>query len=337
MSKAIQVIGTQRSGSNLLRLILNQFEEISAPHPPHILKTFIPLIDYYGNLSSDINFLQLIKDVCEFIDNNPVSWINVNLQPDEIKRRCKERNLFEIFRVVYEMKAESDGAEIWCCKSTFNAYYIDDLEKHNLKLRYIYLYRDGRDVAASFRKTIVGPKHIYHLANTWRKDQKAAQNVLKVVGPERFFPLKYEDLITDPETVLEQLSSDLGLEYNQNIMSFYNSQESINTAIAGQMWENLSKPIIRDHFGLYKQELSETDIRLFDKIAGEELIHLGYNNVAAPGGDLDFSRDQIIEFNRLNEEMKMQVISKASPEELNRRSKQESVLEKINQRFIKTV
>ena len=41
--KFFQFIGTQRSGSNLLRLMLNQLEGIYAPHPPHILKTFYPL------------------------------------------------------------------------------------------------------------------------------------------------------------------------------------------------------------------------------------------------------------------------------------------------------
>jgi hypothetical protein len=46
----IQFIGTQRSGSNLLRVMLNQLPEISAPHPPHILKTFFPLLPLYGNI-----------------------------------------------------------------------------------------------------------------------------------------------------------------------------------------------------------------------------------------------------------------------------------------------
>ena len=38
--KFFQLIGTQRSGSNLFRLMLNEFDEVFAPHPPHILETF---------------------------------------------------------------------------------------------------------------------------------------------------------------------------------------------------------------------------------------------------------------------------------------------------------
>ena len=46
------MIGTQRSGSNLLRLMLNQQPAIASPHPPHILERFMPLLPLYGNLDT---------------------------------------------------------------------------------------------------------------------------------------------------------------------------------------------------------------------------------------------------------------------------------------------
>ena len=54
------MIGTQRSGSNLLRLMINQTPSIAAPHPPHILERFNPLLPAYGDLSIESNFLRLI-------------------------------------------------------------------------------------------------------------------------------------------------------------------------------------------------------------------------------------------------------------------------------------
>ncbi len=335
MNKAIQFIGTQRSGSNLLRLILNQFEQVSAPHPPHILKTFIPLIDYYGNLDDRDNFETLVSDICEYVNYNPVSWSNVVYTTDKVLMRCNRSNIFEIFKVIYEIKAESDHASIWCCKSTFNANYVTDLEKHDIKPIYIYLYRDGRDVAASFRKAIIGPKHIYHIANEWKSDQQAARDVLNIVGEARVVSVKYEQLIKEPELVLSELSEKLGLKYNPKIMSFYNSAESFNTASAGKMWENLTKPIIRDHYGMYKDELSDEDILLFDRIAGDELYNLDYNNISTDrsNGTPFFTRDQISEFNKSNDEMKLKARNSASDEELERRSKQEDVLRNIKERL----
>lgn len=55
----IQMIGTQRSGSNLLRLLLNQYTEIVAPHPPHILQRFYPLLPAYGDLLVAENMAKL--------------------------------------------------------------------------------------------------------------------------------------------------------------------------------------------------------------------------------------------------------------------------------------
>ena len=318
-----------------MRLILNQFREISAPHPPHILKTFIPLLDQYQNLKSRDNFEFLVKDVCEYVNENPVPWSNIKLQTREVTRKCNKPDLFEIFRAVYELKAENDDADIWCCKSTFNAEFAYDLEAHGIKPIYVYLYRDGRDVAASFRKTIVGPKHIYHIAKEWKRDQEMAKDVLKLVGKERFFSVKYEQLITDPEKALFGLCQKIGVKFDPKVETYYNSEESMNTARAGKMWENLTKPIMRGHYGLYKKELAEEDIRLFERLAGEVLVDLGYNNVEISGADCnqEFTSDQLQAFDRINEEMKVSVIGKAQPEELKRRAGQEAVIEKIKRRF----
>ena len=49
----VMMIGTQRSGSNLLRLMLNQLPDIASPHPPHILERLGPLEADYGDLSDD--------------------------------------------------------------------------------------------------------------------------------------------------------------------------------------------------------------------------------------------------------------------------------------------
>ncbi len=330
---SIQIIGTQRSGSNLLRLILNQFEQVSAPHPPHILKTFVPLITFYGNLENEQNFMQLVSDVTDLLNTNPVSW-GIEMQADDIRKACKAKNIYEVLNAVYRIKARLDNADIWCCKSMHNAYYIADMERHGFKPFYIYLYRDGRDVAASFRKAIVGPKHIYHIAHKWKNEQLKARQVLDKVGESRFFSVKYEQLLKDPEQVLHTLSDKLNLPYSPEIMAYYNSKESINTASSGQMWENLTKPIIRDHYGMYVNELSDNDVMLFDLIAGSVLKDLNYNNIHLQQHlNGAFTTEQVREFDRVNEEMVRKVRKNASPSDLKRRSRQEELIRNIKERL----
>lgn len=57
---------------NLLRVMLDGIREIAAPHPPHILQRFLPLLPKYGDLTDQSNFYRLAQDVCELVTVNPV-------------------------------------------------------------------------------------------------------------------------------------------------------------------------------------------------------------------------------------------------------------------------
>ena len=70
----IFIIGTERSGSNLLRLILNAHSEIAVPHPPHVMSYFGPLEKYYGDLSRESNFRRLAKDVIVHLRSHIHPW-----------------------------------------------------------------------------------------------------------------------------------------------------------------------------------------------------------------------------------------------------------------------
>lgn len=296
----IQVIGTQRSGTNLLRLILNQFKEICAPHPPHILKTFIPILKHYGDLEKEYNFKKLIGDVCLWIASNPVPW-NVQLDVEDIFNRCKERSIYDIFNVVYELKRSSEGASIWCCKSTFNVHYFDAMELHNIRPFYIHLYRDGRDVALSFQKAIVGPKHIYHIAQDWVQDQLAAEHVRQSLDQGRFMTISYEDLIHSPRKVVLNICDRLDLSFNEGLLHYYDSKESSLTANAGEMWENVSKPIINNNSGKYLSQMSIPERDVFERVAGSMLQKLNYklsNPRNLDGGN--YSPDEVDQFNLEN-------------------------------------
>ena len=50
-SQVFFMIGCQRSGSNWLRTMLGEREDLIAPHPPHIMRDFMPRLGRYGDLS----------------------------------------------------------------------------------------------------------------------------------------------------------------------------------------------------------------------------------------------------------------------------------------------
>lgn len=328
---AVQMIGTQRSGSNLLRLMLNQLQEVSAPHPPHILERFIPLLPAYGDLSDQENFSLLVHDVCSLVAYNPVQWKHINLKENEIIKRCSTHSLAGIVKVIYEMNAENEGAYIWMCKSLGNIHFTDLLEEE-IKPIYIFLYRDGRDVASSFKKAIIGEKHIYHIARQWQQEQDLCVRLYEQLGNKRVIKVCYENLISQPEKGLIKICEFIGAKYNSACLEYYKSAEAKNTASSGKMWQNVERKIIATNFNNYKKDLSSDEIMLFEKIAGTTLQTLNYRLDFSSQSNKEFSSVELKMYDELNTLLK-QKAKQQKPRDTEKRMLQEALINNIRKRL----
>ncbi|MEO9804165.1 MAG: sulfotransferase [Reichenbachiella sp.] len=328
----IQIIGTQRSGSNLLRLMLNELDDVSAPHPPHILKTFVPLLSRYEDISADVNFQQLISDVCQLIQTNPVVWEKIELDEERIYQQCENRTLVEVFRVVYELMAEANGATHWCCKSMGNVKFTDELESSGMQPMYIRLVRDGRDVAASFKKVAVGEKHVYHLAHYWKNLQSLSKKLVDSVGHSRAITISYEELIREPEQTMKGICDFLQLPYTSKVLNYFDSVESLHTAESGFMWQNVKKPILSNNSEKYRKILSKEEIEIFEAVAADVLEENGYT-LSTGIKKRQFSTEEIDVFDKENIQMKQETLKQAHLRiDLSKRHKQEIFINSIKNR-----
>jgi hypothetical protein len=329
------MIGTQRSGSNLLRLMLNQQPAIASPHPPHILERFMPLLSGYGNLKKDENFELLIDDVCSMIEANPVPWVGVDQDRDLIKACCFERSLMAIYGAVHDLMTETKMALIWCCKSLANVHYLPQIESFFPDARYLYLYRDGRDVAVSFRKAVVGEKSFYHIAKNWHEEQQLALAHEETVDGDSFFSLSYEDLTGDPEKVLREMMLHFTIPFKEEMLEFNISEEAKQTAKCGALWVNVKQPVIKNNTGKFLKEAEPEDVKIFELVAGKSLDRLGYRrNFTEKGETKEFSNSEIKVFEEENRTLKETIGSKLDPEELRLRKPQKALLAEIKSRNI---
>ena len=332
--KAIFMIGEQRSGSNLLRLMLEQHPRITAPHPPHILQRMMPLLSVYGDLGSKSAFSQLIEDVCELIHRNPVPWDAVELDEEEVFRRCRERSLVAVYGAVMDLYAEVEMADHWVCKSMQNVRWINHLEHYFDEPLYIYLYRDPRDVCLSFTKAVVGEKHPYFIAKKWEELQQLCLAARDKIGEKRFFAISYESLVADPVTELRNLMDFLSLDYHPDQQQFYHSRAAWEAAHASKLWENVEKPIMRSRVGQYRKGLSFDQIHIIESVAGETMRLLGYKpEVISISPPLDFTPELVHQYDQINKELKHEVLMRCEPEDLARRSYQQALLEEISERL----
>ena len=332
--KAVFMIGEQRSGSNLLRLMLEQHHRVTAPHPPHILQRMMPLMHVYGDLNDDAAFLQLIEDVCELIHRNPVPWDAVELDEKEVFKRCRERSLVSVYGAVMDLYAEAEKADHWVCKSMQNVRWTEDLERYFNDPIYIYLYRDPRDVCLSFTKAVVGEKHPYFIAKKWEELQRLCLAAREQVGPERFYSLSYEALVTDSVGELQKLMRFMQLDYRPDQQEFYHSRAAWEAAHASKLWENVEKPVMNSRIGQFRKGLTFDQIHIIESVAGDTMHKLGYEpEVITMTDPLVFTPELIQQYDHLNKELKQAVMMHCEPEDLARRSYQQSLLEEIAERL----
>jgi len=328
------MIGTQRSGSNLLRLMLNQLPGVAAPHPPHLLQRLMPLQAGYGNLADDSNFARLVDDTCRLVELNPVPWEGVNFDRAEIAGRCRTRSVVATAGAVYDRLAEAWGKSGWCCKSLANIQYLDDIERHYQdEAKYIYLYRDGRDVAVSFSKAVVGEKHFYHIAGEWGATQRIALAMRRQIGSRRFFGLRYEDITSEPEKAMRALCDFIGTEYSPSMLDFHGTDEARKAARSSELWGNVTQPVMRDNTRKFVTEASADDVRIFELVAGDVLDALGYGRLyTRPGERGQFSVADLRQFELRNKERKQEVLRNTDPEDMKRRNQQDGLLREIRER-----
>src|SRR6185436_3515473 len=99
-----------------------------------------------------------------------------------------------------------------------------------------------------------------------------------------------------PTLFLEEICLKLGISYNSSMMNYYQSQESLLTAEAGKMWENVTKPVIANNSGKFHSELTHADLQIFETVAGDMLEKLDYERVIPVSEKLNISEEHIKEF-----------------------------------------
>ncbi|MBN4080555.1 sulfotransferase [Beggiatoa alba] len=330
----LQMVGTRRSGSNLLRVMIGQLDGVYAPQSTHMLEYFFPLVAHYGDLNADATFLSLVNDVCKCVELNPVKWDGVKLDRAEIFTQCKTRSLLAIFEAIYAMAAKQLGCnKVWMCKCLGYINYFDEFEEYFSKdMRYIYIYRDGRDVALSFTKAFAGQKHYYFIAQEWFKTQRLALKLKLRLPPSRFYSVRYESLIKDPEQTCKGIAEFIGQPYTDAMLKFYLSKAARNSASSSNLWGNIGRPIISDNSMKFFSQSTMEEIQIFESVAGKMLEALGYECYFT-GREKEFTDRLIKQYEKENAQRKKQIIQQANPEDINRREKQKQHVDNIKQRL----
>jgi hypothetical protein len=265
----LHVLGVRRSGTTLLRVMLDRNSELAVPDESY----FIPqLADrHHGRIdvAAFVDDLRRLPTLREW--DVPVEEVQTRLRPS--------MTVGEAIAAVYESYAARRGKSRWGDKTPMYMQRLRMLERLFPDALYVHLVRDGRDAAVSFlampagivTETWAHPRTAADFACQWRTEVTAARKLGRRVGPRRYLELRYEQLVAAPEHELRRLCEFAGLEYQAGMLD-YRDKVDVSSKPHQQSLTKPPTPGLRD----WRTELSPGDVAAFDTVAGGLLRELGY-------------------------------------------------------------
>ena len=305
MSKQVFMVGERRSGTNLLRLMLNQHPQIVAPHMAAILDKLVPLTSCYDHLELAARKLQMVDDALRVMEFVPVEWRGPQLSREQIASLMGEASFFSFIGALMRICADGEEAQVWVNKEPNALRWHSELSSELGEVLYLYLYRDPRDVVASFARLASGDKHPYVIAQEWVRKQELGLEALRLLGPSRVHLVAYEQLVENPRTILEGICSFLQIPFSPVMLEHHRHEEAQRVARYGDHWGSLDRPVTTENRRKYRKKLTEDDISVVESVAGQVMDRLGYErDYIQTGEEIRFSSAQVQVFERENEELK---------------------------------
>jgi hypothetical protein len=262
------VLGVRRSGTTLLRVMLDRHPDLAVPDESY----FIPQLA--DRQRSEIEVDAFMDDLSRLPTIR--EW---EIPLDEVRARLRPgMPLGAAIGAVYETYAARQGKSRWGDKTPMYMQRLPLLERLFPDARYVHLIRDGRDTAVSFlsmppgivTRTWAHPGSAGEFASQWRAEVEDARALGKRVG-DRYLETRYEALVADPERELRAISAFAALEFDPAMLE-YAGNVDVSAKPHQQSLKKAPTPGLRD----WRTELSSDDVAAFEEVAGDLLRELGY-------------------------------------------------------------
>lgn len=279
------VVGVGRSGTTLLRLMLDAHPQLAIPAETHFVPELIEReseCEWPGELVDAIVAAR--------------TWGDFGLDPEALYDRVEDdgaQSAADVLRAFYALCAEAEGKERWGDKTPGYVKRMRPIGGALPEARFIHLIRDGRDVALSRASRGMGAeKPIGDVADLWkRRIENARRQAKRLRG--RYVEIRYEDLITDTEARLRSICELIELDFDPAMLAHGDSaarriEELGDLGPEGERRERSGDERRAAHslaasapssarIGAWRTEMGASDQEDFEEVAGGLLRDLGYD------------------------------------------------------------
>lgn len=205
----IFIIGCPRSGTSLLRRILNSHSRVACPPESWFLAKLLPLLDDSLTMHGFDGMGYSREIVMERI-------------------RVFAEQFFEEY-------AAANGKARWADKTPVYVDWLDQIDRvFEASPRYLLIYRHGLDVTASINTAlpewadrlpelgrVQDRYHAEHRAASYWREQVQKMRAFRSRHPGRCHELRYEALCEDPELVMSGVCKFLGEPFERPMLDFH--------------------------------------------------------------------------------------------------------------------
>ncbi len=206
------VVGVNRSGTTLLRMMLDAHPELTMPPETHFVPELIEVAEQEPATPEAL--LETVTSQRE--------WGDFGLAEEELLERfraCDPLTAGAALRAFFEAYAERVGKPRWGDKTPIYVKSMRKIQRALPEARFVHVIRDGRDVALSIRDRAVKEHTIEAIAERWVRRITRAREQAK--GLDHYREIRYESLILDTEPTLREICEFFALPWDDAVLDYH--------------------------------------------------------------------------------------------------------------------
>jgi hypothetical protein len=280
MSPPFFIVGASRSGTTLLRLMLNAHSRLFVPRELKYFQTLNATVDVdsWKTPRPDDAYRRLVRAYLEErhdLFDTDLDVLEARILDDP------ERTLRAPYRAVLEHLRQRHGKARWGEKTPHNLFYVDVLTDMFPGAKFIHVVRDPRAVTASMNSIAYYSCETVFNALNWRRSIRAGEATFQhVLPPEQGLTVPYEALVSSPEATLQSICAFLEEPYEPGMLRFYETAaEHMPSTIRTPSIRN---PVNQKSLSKWETQLSDADIEIVEALCSTEMDRLGYERMTSP-------------------------------------------------------